>query len=113
MITWKIANLNVKEKKTVSFQVKVPAVKEYTRWTNVASTYDDEEPEPKKTPPVEVETFAPSLKIEKSQKRNEGNRTKDKLSVDEKISSPTSSKSQAQDRPMPTMWSSLIRYRAD
>ncbi len=84
MITWKIANLNVKEKKTVSFQVKVPAVKEYTRWTNVASTYDDEEPEPKKTPPVEVETFAPSLKIEKSQKRNEGNRTKDKLSVDEK-----------------------------
>jgi len=44
MITWKIANLNVKEKKTVSFQVKVPAVKEYTRWTNVASTYDDEEP---------------------------------------------------------------------
>lgn len=80
-ISWTIAKLDAGKSKTVTFQVKVPTVKEYTYWTNVASVYDQDDPEPKNTPPVEVETFAPHLTIEKSQKRNEDNRTTDRLSV--------------------------------
>lgn len=83
-ISWTIAKLDAGKSKTVTFQVKVPTVKEYTVWTNVASVYDQDDPEPQKTPPVEVETFAPHLTIEKSQKRNEDNRTTDRLSVNGK-----------------------------
>lgn len=80
-ITWKLAKLEAGQTRTVTFQVQVPSVKTHTRWTNVASTYSEDDPDPKTTPPVEVETFAPHLTIEKSQKRNEGNRTKDVLAV--------------------------------
>lgn len=80
-ITWNMASLEAGKAKTFTFKVKVPSVKEYTRWANVATVYDEDDPDPKPTPPVEVETEAPHLTVEKSQKRNEGNRTKDKLSV--------------------------------
>lgn len=80
-ITWNMASLEAGKTKTFTFKVKVPSVKEYTRWANVATVSDEDDPDPKPTPPVEVETEAPHLTVEKSQKRNEGNRTKDKLSV--------------------------------
>ena len=80
-ITWNMASLEAGKAKTFTFKVKVPSVKEYTRWANVATVSDEDDPDPKPTPPVEVETEAPHLTVEKSQKRNEGNRTKDKLSV--------------------------------
>ena len=80
-ITWNMASLEAGKAKTFTFKVKIPSVKEYTRWANVATVSDEDDPDPKPTPPVEVETEAPHLTVEKSQKRNEGNRTKDKLSV--------------------------------
>lgn len=80
-ITWNMASLEAGKTKTFTFKVKIPSVKEYTRWANVATVSDEDDPDPKPTPPVEVETEAPHLTVEKSQKRNEGNRTKDKLSV--------------------------------
>lgn len=80
-ITWNMASLEAGKAKTFTFKVKVPSVKEYTRWANVATVSDEDDPDPKPTPPVEVETEAPHLTVEKLQKRNEGNRTKDKLSV--------------------------------
>ena len=80
-ITWNMAALEAGKTKTFTFKVKIPSVKEYTRWANVATVSDEDDPDPKPTPPVEVETEAPHLTVEKSQKRNEGNRTKDKLSV--------------------------------
>lgn len=80
-ITWNMASLEAGKAKTFTFKVKIPSVKEYTLWANVATVSDEDDPDPKPTPPVEVETEAPHLTVEKSQKRNEGNRTKDKLSV--------------------------------
>ena len=77
--------------RTVSFSVKVPAVRKYTKWLNVASTYyennpdnpeDPEEP-PKETPSneVQIDEYPPHVIIEKFQSRNGGERTKDLMRV--------------------------------
>lgn len=77
-ITWKIFRLEAGKTAEVSFQVTVPAVKEDTTWTNVATYVYDNNPdnpenseEPKsveETNKVDVKELVPRLEIVKKQR---------------------------------------------
>lgn len=70
-IIWNIGTLEPNEEKEVWFKVKVPDIKEATRWENIASLSHPDEPEPFKTPPVEIEINTPNLEILKRQAKME------------------------------------------
>lgn len=71
MVIWNLGTLKPGESREVTFQVKVPVVDSYTKWTNMASTAfgkDPENPIEKDSNEVIVQTDVPELKIHKFQK---------------------------------------------
>lgn len=67
-IVWNLGTIPGDESREVTFQVRVPYVKELTRWLNVATVnYSNGPDEPQESNKVEVEAKAPKLRLEKFQ----------------------------------------------
>lgn len=96
-IIWHLGDMEPGEVKTVSFEITVPEVNQYTKWTNIGSvsfTNNPENPSDPDEPPIEIPSNEveiqetppglPKIIIEKEQSRNGGERTKSLLGVEEK-----------------------------
>ena len=85
VITWVIDNLEVGEKDTLTFQVKVPKVNVDTQWHNVASVYYENDPtdptDPTPSNEVVIEEGVPQVNANKEQSVNGGLKATDKLTV--------------------------------
>lgn len=79
-IVWNLGTMQAGESRFVSFQVKVPVVTGSTKWTNVATVTNPQDPDdPTPSNPVDSEAKAPELKLEKFQNFEDMAPTKDKL----------------------------------
>ncbi len=68
-ITWTfdVVEPGAQKAKTMTFQVRIPGVKAYTSWKNIASAYDETHPDPEPSNEVEIESDVPKLEIYKRQ----------------------------------------------
>lgn len=82
-IVWNLGTIPAGESREVTFQVRVPYVKELTRWLNVATVNYSNNPdgpdEPQESNKVEVEAKAPKLRLEKFQNFEDGQPVKTPL----------------------------------
>lgn len=82
-IVWNLGTIPAGESREVTFQVRVPYVKELTRWLNVATVNYSNNPDgpdkPQESNKVEVEAKAPKLRLEKFQNFEDGQPVKTPL----------------------------------
>lgn len=82
-IVWNLGTIPGGESREVTFQVRVPYVKELTRWLNVATVNYSNNPDgpdkPQESNKVEVEAKAPKLRLEKFQNFEDGQPVKTPL----------------------------------
>ena len=82
-IVWNLGTIPAGESREVTFQVRVPYVKELTRWLNVATVNYSNNPDgpdkPQESNKVEVEAKAPKLHLEKFQNFEDGQPVKTPL----------------------------------
>ncbi|WP_289683542.1 Spy0128 family protein [Faecalibaculum rodentium] len=79
-IVWNLGTIPGGKSREVTFQVRVPYVKELTRWLNVATVnYSNGPDEPQESNKVEVEAKAPKLRLEKFQNFEDGQPVKTPL----------------------------------
>ena len=86
LITWNLGDMSPHSSVVLSFKARVPDVADETEWTNQAQLgYNggSGEREFKGSNEVETRSYPPALTIEKDQKVNGGERTKDLLQVDD------------------------------